>query len=95
METNVLLQLGVGGIFAILVIDRVLKFVASRNGKLDDRGPTRVDLRTGQIEILRAHRDSVEVLAQKMDEQTRLLTSIDKTQALTYQAVENLKSRGL
>lgn len=35
MENSALLQLGVGGIFAILVIKQVLEFLKSRNGKTD------------------------------------------------------------
>jgi len=65
----VLLQLGVGGIFALLLIDRVLNFVKSRNGN----GPNGMHIKLSeamirQTAILDAQTETLRRMERKMDE---------------------------
>ena len=65
----VLLQLGVGGIFALLLIDRVLNFVKSRNGNGSNSMYIKLsEAMIRQTAILEAQTETLRRLERKMDE---------------------------
>jgi len=65
----VLLQLGVGGIFALLLIDRVLNFVKSRSGNGSNGMYIKLsEAMIRQTAILEAQTETLRRLERKMDE---------------------------
>ena len=81
-----LTSLGTGGVvvIAVIMLLRELKPFVLRNGN----GVSRKDLQDEHKRMSKARDDHNAEVIKKMDKQTELLTSIDRTQALTCQKLD-------
>lgn len=90
MDSNIITQIGIGGIFAVLILQLVFNYLKSRNGNLRDNPAGSKSVEFWQIEQRRAIKESLDIF---LISQIKVLERIEHSVGTICDRLNTLEER--